>query len=285
MTVTGTVQRLLQDLSWPAAPGDGSDAEETAVTAASTASQPQVHTFEGTFLPVESTGGAHSETVHVHTLEITEPTTIEVRLQLDPDSVQFVGGTTLDLYVSGAAEGEAADLLTADHRLVFEDVVGTLEMVVDPYLIPEVMPVGYILTVTTGYEFPDVDDPSGYVADETVTLSLDGEELGSQPVRTRRGEVATFAIPASLDDGTHELLVEWTDRLGVVASETVTVSLGDPAASGTPGATPVSGVPGTTPVSGVAASTQLPATGGGTVPLALLLLATAGVAWRARTTA
>jgi hypothetical protein len=291
VTVTGTVQRLLEDLAWPAS---SEEPAETAVAAASTGAEPEEHTFQGTFLQAESTGGAHAETVHVHTLEITEPTTVEVRLEVDPDSIQIMGGSTMDLYITGAAEGSSADLLSSDHRLVFEDVLGTLEMTVDPYLITDPV-VGYILTVTVGYAFPDVDDPSGYVTDETVTLSLDGEELGSQPVRTRRGEVATFAIPATLDDGTHTLLVEWTDRLGVVASETVTVTLGDPAASGPPAApgTPAaSGTPAVahTPAasraraaSATPAAAQLPATGGGgTTPLALLLIASAMFAWRNR---
>jgi hypothetical protein len=290
VTVTGTAQRLLDDLQWPrpAAEGDGSsDATTTSASAAHVASAPttsapttaaadsdvaasgtvagsQVHTFEGSFTQAESTGGAHSQTVHVHTLEIPEPTTIEVRLQISPDSIQIMGGSTMDLYVAGAAEGSSSDLLTSDHRMVFKDAVGTLEMTVDPYLITDPM-VGYILTVTTGYEFPKTSDPSLYHTDEAVTLLLDGEVLDSQAIRTRRGEVQPFTFSAALPDGNHTLTLQWTDRHGVVAAETITVTAGAPDGSDD------------------AASVALPATGGGApVALALLLLTAAAVSWRGR---
>jgi len=285
VTVAGTVQRLLDDLDWPrtssedanassADASSGSTMTSTATTTssgsvvASQSSGSEVHTFEGSFTYAESTGGSHSETVHVHTLDITQPTTVEVRLQVSPDSIQIMGGSTMDLYITGAAEGSSSDLLSSDHRLVFEDVVGTLEMTVDPYLITDPM-VGYILTVTTDYQMPDAGDASTYHTDEKVTLLLDGEEVDSQPIRTRRGEVATFELTAALGDGADTLVLQWTDRHGVVASETITVTT-----AGAPGG------------SDAATDAQLPATGGG-VPaaLAMLLLAGAAMGWRGRQTA
>lgn len=99
----------------------------------------------------------------------------------------------MDLYVAGAAEGSSSDLLTSDHRMVFDDVVGTLEMTVDPYLITDPM-VGYILPVTTRYEFPETRDPSLDHTDEAVALLLDGEVLDRQDIRTRRGEIQSFTF-------------------------------------------------------------------------------------------
>jgi hypothetical protein len=69
------------------------------------------------------------------------------------------------------------------------------------------------------------EDVDGTPATESVLVHTDGVLVGSQDVWTR-GSADSFAIEAALAAGTHTLRIDWEDRGHVIASETVTVTVG-----------------------------------------------------------
>jgi hypothetical protein len=149
----------------------------------------------------------------------------------------------LDMRVTGAASGTAATAGQPE-RLVLEDVQGTLDIAVDPYLVVGVPSTTYTLQATIvpsgpvdgetpvdtdGDGVADGDDACPDVpaagssgcpgpSDEAVTVYVDGVEVGSQDVESSNGP-GTFAIDVVVPAGSHEVRTVWTQDDEVLATD------------------------------------------------------------------
>ena len=194
--------------------------------------QPGGNSFTVTDSTLGETGGAG----HAFSLSVPETSTVELLLAW-PDA------SDLDLFVTGAAQGQAASAAQPE-RLVLEDVKGTLDIRVDPYLVVGVPSTDYTLeatvvpTDTTGGgdpvdtdgdgvndnadACPTVAGPSGngcpVPSNETVTVYVDGVEAASEAVESSH-RADTFAMDVHVPAGTHELRTVWTQGDRVLASD------------------------------------------------------------------
>ncbi|MBD3947088.1 thrombospondin type 3 repeat-containing protein [Nocardioides ganghwensis] len=193
-----------------------------------------------TFMVTDSTLGATGGPGHTFSLPVPETSTVELLMSW-PDA------SDLDMRVTGAASGSAATAGQPE-RLVLEDVQGTLEIAVDPYLVVGVPSTTYTLQATIvpsgpvdgetpvdtdGDGVADGDDACPDVpaagtsgcpvpSDETVTVYVDGVEVGSQDVESSNGPDA-FAIDVTVPAGSHEVRTVWTQDDEVLATDVRTV--------------------------------------------------------------
>jgi hypothetical protein len=193
-----------------------------------------------TFTVTDSTLGETGGPGHEFTLSVPERSTVELVLAW-PDS------SDLDLYVTGAAQGSAATVGQPE-RLVLEDVEGTLDIQVDPYLVLGVPATTYTLQATlvpsgsTGGGTPVDTDGDGVVddadacpavagvgssgcpmpSDETVTVYVDGAAAASEDVESSHGP-DTFALEVTVPAGAHEVRTVWTQDGEVLATDMRTV--------------------------------------------------------------
>jgi hypothetical protein len=151
------------------------------------------------------------------------------------------------MYVTGAAQGSAASAGQPE-RLVLEDVQGTLDIQVDPYLVLGVPSTTYTLEATVVPTAPadgetpvdtdgdGVDDGDDACPDEpgpgssgcpvpsneTVTVYVDGVAAASQDVEASNGP-DTFALDVTIPGGAHEVRTVWTEDDEVLATDVRTV--------------------------------------------------------------
>ena len=223
------------------------------------------HPDGNTFFPQDSSFGERShlslvDSSHRFTLDVPVTSTVEVNLTWTDD----VGGTDLDLYVSG---GDGGATLSPRERVVVANAQGQLEIQVDPYFVTDATGVVYTLTaivdpdtdgdgVTDSLDqcpdvmgspptgCPDSDgdgvaDPDDICPDEPgngadgcpinptehVHVYVDGVLAASQDVDTANGPDA-FDIPVQVAEGTHELRVDWEEEGQVLATTSLTVIVG-----------------------------------------------------------
>jgi len=193
-----------------------------------------------TFMVTDSTLGVTGGPGHTFSLPVPESSTVELLLSW-PD------GSDLDLTVTGAASGSAATAGQPE-RLVLEDVQGTLDVRVDPYLVVGLPSTTYTLQATVvpsgpvdggtavdsdGDGVTDDDDACPDVAaagtsgcpvpsDETVTVYVDGAEAASEDVESSNGPDA-FALDVTVPPGAHEVRTVWTQDDEVLATDVRTV--------------------------------------------------------------
>ncbi|WP_297622844.1 thrombospondin type 3 repeat-containing protein [Nocardioides sp.] len=191
-----------------------------------------------TFMVTDSTLGATGGPGHTFTLAVPDTSTVELL-------VSWPDASDLDMTVTGAASGSAATAGQPE-RLVLADVQGTLDIKVDPYLIAGVPSTTYTLQATIVPNGPvdgetpvDTDTDGDGVADgsdacpdlpapgssgcpvpsdETVTVYIDGAEMGSQDVESSNGP-DVFAIDVTVPAGAHELKTVWTQDDEVLATD------------------------------------------------------------------
>ena len=193
-----------------------------------------------TFTITDSTLGETGGPGHLFTLPVPDKSTVELVLAW-PDS------SDLDMYVTGAAQGSSASIGQPE-RLVLEDVQGTLDIEVQPYLVLGVPSTTYTLQATivpgaSGGGDPTVDtDGDGVTddadvcpavpgtgstgcpvpSDETVTVYVDGAVAGSEDVESSNGP-DSFDIDVTVPAGAHEVTTVWTQDDEVLATDTRTV--------------------------------------------------------------
>jgi hypothetical protein len=193
-----------------------------------------------TFTAADSTLGVTGGPGHEFSLSVPEPSTVELLLSW-PDS------SDLDMYVTGAASGSAASAGQPE-RLLLEDVQGTLDIRVDPYLVLGVPSTTYTLQATvvpTASEDtgggPDTDgDGVGDASDacpaepgvgssgcpvpsdEKVTVYVDGVAAASKDVESSNGP-DTFSLDVTVPSGSHEIKTVWTQQDEVLATDVRTV--------------------------------------------------------------
>jgi hypothetical protein len=223
ITVAGTVERTYETGGTGTSDGTaGSLRVESATPAAAEDEEVYFeHPGGNTFQVTDSTLGEHTATNHFFTLDIEQPSDVAFQLTWTDE----VSSNDLDLYITGAATGSGTSS-TPGEEVLLSNVTGTLDIRVDPWMVSDPAGTTYtlkaIITPTAGGGDPG--DPALYPATEQIAVYVDDVLAGSQDVRTRR-DSDTFAIPATLQAGTHVLRVEWTDRGSVIASETVTVTV------------------------------------------------------------
>ncbi len=191
------------------------------------------------FTVTDSTVGETGGPGHRFTLDVPEKSTVELLLSW-PDA------SDLDMYVTGAAQGKAASAGQPE-RLALENVQGTLEIHVDPYLVLGVPSTTYTLQATVvpvgsgggtsvdtdGDGIADDADACPNVAgtgstgcptpsDEVVTVFVDGTEAASQDVESSN-RPDSFALDVSIPVGAHELKTVWTQDGKVLATDVRTV--------------------------------------------------------------
>jgi Thrombospondin type 3 repeat len=151
------------------------------------------------------------------------------------------------MYVTGAAQGSGATAGQPE-RLVLEDVQGTLDIRVDPYLVLGLPSTTYTLQATLvpdaspgGGTSVDTDDDGvgddadacpavpgtgstgcPVPSDETVTVYVDGAAAASEHVESSNGP-DSFALDVTVPAGAHELTTVWTQDREVLATDTRTV--------------------------------------------------------------
>jgi hypothetical protein len=194
---------------------------------------------------------------HRFHLDVPARSTVELHLTWADD----VGGTDLDLYVTGGGGGATSN---PRERAWVANAQGRLEIRVEPYFVTDPTGVEYTLTAIvegdpdgdvvvgstdqcpdafgsppTGCPDRDRDgvldrddvcpDEPGNGADgcpigatEHVQVYVDGVPAASQDVDTANGPDA-FEIPVQVPAGTHELRVEWEDEGEVLATTSRTV--------------------------------------------------------------
>ncbi len=199
---------------------------------------------------------------HRFHLDVPARSTVELHLTWADD----VGGSDLDLYVTGAGDGASATSDPRERALIYA-VQGRLEIRVEPYLITDATGLEYTLTaIVTGDRdgdamtddsdqcpdavgspptgCPDRDrdgviDRSDVCADEPGN-GADGCPIGATEhvhvyvdgSRAASQDVDTaagldaFAVPVQVPDGTHTLRVEWEDEGAVLATASRTVHVG-----------------------------------------------------------
>lgn len=170
-----------------------------------------------TFTAADSTLGTSSSTHHRFTLSVPEKSDVELLLGW-PDA------SDLDLFVTGAVQKSAATAGQPE-RLLLEDVQGTLEIAVDPYLVVGVPSTTYTLQATVvpastgGGTDPDPDPVGGDApADEAVKVYVDGVEVASQTVESSHRPDA-FAVEVNVPVGSHEIRTVWTQDDEVLATD------------------------------------------------------------------
>jgi hypothetical protein len=220
------------------------------------------HPGGNTFFPQDSSFGERDalplvDSSHRFHLDVPVRSTVEFNLTWTED----VGGTDLDLYVTGGSGGAT---LNPRERVVVANAQGRLEIQVDPYFVTDATGVTYTLTATVDADTdgdgvtdsrdqcPDVlgspptgcpdrdgdgvidrddvcpDEPGNGAdgcpigATEHVHVYVDGVLAASQDVDTANGP-DTFDIPMQVAAGTHELRVEWEDEGEVLATTSRTV--------------------------------------------------------------
>jgi hypothetical protein len=208
---------------------------------------------------------------HRFHLDVPANSTVDFHLTWADD----VGGTDLDLYVTGASGGATS---SPRERVWVANAEGRLEIRVEPYFVTDPTGVEYTLiaiveTDTDGDgvgesdECPDafgspptgcpdrdsdgvldradacVDEPGNgadgcpIAATEHVHVYVDGVLAASQDVDTANGP-DSFDIPVQVSEGTHELRVDWEDEGTVLATTSRTVIVGpDTDGDGVPDAT------------------------------------------------
>ena len=193
-----------------------------------------------TFTVTDSTLGETGGPGHQFTLPVPEKSTVELLLAW-PDA------SDLDMDVTGAAQGSAATAGQPE-RLVLEDVQGTLDIRIDPYLVLGVPSTTYTLQATVvpaastgGGTLVDSDgdgvaddadacpDVSGtgstgcpVPSDETVTVFVDGAAAASENVESSNGP-DSFALDVTVPAGAHEVKTVWTQDGEVLATDVRTV--------------------------------------------------------------
>ncbi|WP_246850123.1 thrombospondin type 3 repeat-containing protein [Nocardioides xinjiangensis] len=193
-----------------------------------------------TFVVTDSTLGVTGGPGHRFALPVPEKSTVEL-LMTWPDA------SDLDMVVTGAASGSAATAGQPE-RLVLQDVQGTLDITVDPYLVVGVPSTTYTLQATIvpsgpaegetpvdtdGDGVADGDDACPDVAapgstgcpvpsDETVTVFVDGVEAASEEVESSNGP-DTFAIDVTVPAGAREVRTVWMQDDEVLATDVRTV--------------------------------------------------------------
>ena len=234
------------DVAAPAGEQAGSESSPTTTTSggapAGSVLDPVVLEREGgnTFTVTDSTLGETGGPGHQFTLEVPEKSTVELTLGW-PDA------SDLDMYVTGAATGSAATAGQPEH-LLLEDVQGTLDIQVDPYLVlgvpsttytlqanvvPDAAPDGEPLADTDGDGVTDDSDACPDVvgtgssgcpvpSDEKVTVYVDGEPVASEDVESSNGPDA-FALDVTIPVGAHEVTTVWTQDQEVLATDVRTV--------------------------------------------------------------
>jgi hypothetical protein len=231
-----------------AAPGGGESTSSTSpssTTGGATAGslldpvvleRPGGNTFTVTDSSLGETGGPG----HQFTLPVPEKSTVELVLAW-PDA------SDLDMYVTGAAQGSGASAGQPE-RLVLEDVQGTLDILIDPYLVLGVPSTTYTLQATIvpdasgGGETPVDTDGDGVTddadacpavpgtgstgcpvpSDETVTVYVDGAVAASEGVESSNG-ADSFDLDVTVPAGAHEVTTVWTQDDEVLATDTRTV--------------------------------------------------------------
>lgn len=192
-----------------------------------------------TFVVTDSTLGETGGPGHRFTLPVPDSSTVELALSW-PDA------SDLDLYVTGAAQGSAASAGQPE-VLVLEDVQGTLDIHVDPYLVVGVPSTTYELRATivpdpTGEDAMVDTDGDGIVdgddacpdqpgvgssgcpvpSNETVSVYVDDVLAASQDVESSHGP-DRFALDVTVPPGSHELRIVWTEGDEVLATDERTV--------------------------------------------------------------
>jgi len=133
------------------------------------------HPGGNTFFPQDSSFGERSDlplvdSSHRFHLDVPVRSTVEFNLTWADD----VGGTDLDLYVTGAADsGSGGATLNPRERVVLANVQGRLEIQVDPYFVTDATGVTYTLTATV-----DADTDGDGVTDSRDQCP---DVLGSPP--------------------------------------------------------------------------------------------------------
>ncbi|MGH3064721.1 MAG: thrombospondin type 3 repeat-containing protein [Gaiellaceae bacterium] len=132
------------------------------------------HEGGNTFFPQNSSFGTTSQTPldpsHRFHLDVPVRSTVEFQLTW----TDSVGGTDLDLYVTGAADsGDAGATANRWERVVLADVQGRLDIQVDPYFVTDATGSTYTLTATI-----DADTDGDGVADSSDRCP---EAAGSPP--------------------------------------------------------------------------------------------------------
>lgn len=223
ITVAGTVERTYETGATGTSDGTADSLRVESATPAA-AEDDEVyfeHPGGNTFQVTDSTAGAHTATNHTFTLDIEQPSDVAFQLTWTDE----VSSNDLDLYITGAATGSGTSS-TPGEEVLLSNVTGTLDIRVDPWMVSDPAGTTYTLkaTITPTAGGGDPGDPALYPPTEQIAVYVDDVLVGSQDVRTRR-DSDTFAIPATLQTGTHVLRVEWVDRGSVIASETVTVTV------------------------------------------------------------
>jgi hypothetical protein len=133
------------------------------------------HAGGNTFFPQDSSFGERSDlplvdSSHRFHLDVPVRSTVEFNMTWTDD----VGGTDLDLYVTGAADsGSGGATLNPRERVVLANVQGRLEIQVDPYFVTDATGVTYTLTATV-----DADTDGDGVTDSRDQCP---DVLGSPP--------------------------------------------------------------------------------------------------------
>jgi Thrombospondin type 3 repeat len=148
-------------------------------------SEPVTFEHEGgnTFFPQDSSFGERStlplvDSSHRFHLDVPVTSTVELTLTTSGDDV---GGTDLDLYVTGAADsGSAGASSSANERVVLANVQGGLDLQVDPYFVTDATGVTYTLTAII-----DADGDGDGVADSRDRCP---DVLGSPPTGCPDGD-------------------------------------------------------------------------------------------------
>lgn len=170
------------DVAAPSASGSTTSASSSQSTgsAAGSLMDPIVLERPGgnSFIVTDSTLGAVPDAGHRFTLSVPELSTVELLLTWGDSS-------DLDMYVTGAATGQAA---TAGHpeRVVLSGVQGDLDIRIDPYLIVGIPETTYTLTATVvgtsgdtdGDGVVDADDQCPEVAGPAPSGCPDGDGDG-----------------------------------------------------------------------------------------------------------
>jgi hypothetical protein len=206
----------------------------------------QTVTFEReggtTFYPQDSTfeGSPISSGSHRYGLDVDGPVDVAFKL----DWTDTIGGTDLDLRVTGAADsGSAGASASRPEQFVLSAVDGHLDIDVEPYLVTDPAGSTYTLTATllgdrdddgvtdADDRCPDTagsaSDGCPLVATEHVRVAVDGVDVASQDVDTAYGP-DEFLLPVVVPAGEHVLTVRWERRGVVVAERAVRVTSGAP---------------------------------------------------------
>ncbi|PVG81878.1 hypothetical protein DDE18_14245 [Nocardioides gansuensis] len=191
------------------------------------------------FRVTDSTLGETGGPSHHFTLQVPQKSTVELLLGW-PDL------SDLDMYVTGAATGNAASAGQPE-ALRLEDVQGTLDIEVAPYLVVGIPDTTYTLqativpnptgggtiTDTDGDGVTDDEDAcparpgvgsSGcpVPSDEKVTVYVDGAAAASEGVESSNGP-DSFALDVTVPTGSHEVKTVWTQDDEVLATDVRTV--------------------------------------------------------------